>query len=72
MHAQWVVAWRVVRLWEDALSRQIFPGDDGIVQRMQALMAPASKSALAAEPGLSVPRVSQPIAKVQAAQRGDA
>jgi hypothetical protein len=72
MQAQWVAAGRFVRLWEDAVSRPIFPGDDGIVQRMQALMAPASKSALAAEADLSVTRVSQLIAKVQAARRGDA
>jgi putative transposase len=34
-----------VRLWDDALNRQVFLGDDGFVERMQALMAPASKTA---------------------------
>lgn len=107
MYAQWVAAGRDVRLWDDALNRQVFLGDDGFVERMQALMAPASKTAttiplrqraapkglsdwlrecssreeapwmahtrsglrmtaLAAELGLSVARVSQLIAKAQA------
>ena len=109
-YAQLVAAGRDVRLWDDALNRQVFLGDDGFVERMQALMAPASKTAqtiplrqrsapkglsdwlrecssreealwmahtrsglrmtaLAAELGLSVARVSQLIAKVEAERR---
>lgn len=45
MYAQWVAAGRNVRLWDDALNRQVFLGDDLFVERMQALMAPASKTA---------------------------
>ena len=110
MYAQWVAAGRDVRLWDDALNRQVFLGDDNFVERMQALMAPASKTApaiplrqrgapkglsdwlrecssreealwmahthsglrmtaLAAELGLSVVRVSQLIAKVETDRR---
>jgi putative transposase len=109
-YEQLVAAGRDVRLWDDALNRQIFLGDDTFVERMQALMAPASKTArtiplrqrsapkglsewlrecgsrdealwmahtrsglrmtaLAAELGLSVARVSQVIAKVEADRR---
>jgi putative transposase len=112
-YAQWVAAGREVRLWDDALNRQVFLGDDDFVERMQALMAPASKTAqtiplrqrgapkglsdwlrecgsreealwmahtrsglrmtaLAAELGLSVVRVSQLIAKVQTDRRRSA
>ncbi len=111
MYAQWVAAGRGVRLWDDALNRQVFLGDDVFVERMQALMAPASKtsptiplrqhgapkglsdwlrecssreealwmahtrsglrmSALAAELGLSVTRVSQLIAKAETGSAG--
>lgn len=106
LYAQWVDAGRDARLWDDALNRQVYLGDDAFVERMQVLMAPASKTAqsiplsqrgapkslsdwlrecgsreealwmahtrsglrmtaLAAELGLSVTRVSQLIAKVQ-------
>lgn len=111
MYAQWVDAGRDVRLWDDALNRQVYLGDDTFVARMQALMAPASKTAqtipsrqrsvpkglsdwlrecgsreealwmahtrsglrmtaLAAELGLSVTRVSQLIAKAEAGCHG--
>ena len=112
-YAQLVAAGRDVRLWDDALNRQVFLGDDAFVERMQALMAPASKTAqtiplrqrgapkglsdwmrecssreealwmahtrsglrmtaLAAELGLSVVRVSQLIAKAETDRRGGA
>ena len=45
MYAQWVADGRDVRLWDDALNRQVFLGDDGFVERMQALMAPARQTA---------------------------
>jgi putative transposase len=113
LYAQWVASGRDARLWDDALNRQVFLGDDAFVERMQMLMTPASKTAryipmhqrgapkalsdwlrecgsreealwmahtrsglrmtaLAAELGLSVTRVSQLIAKVQADRRGRA
>ena len=81
MYAQWVAAGRDVRLWEEALNRQAFLGDEAFVERMQALMSPATKTAqqiplqqrgtpnaLAAELGLSVTRIIQPIAKAQPAR----
>jgi putative transposase len=112
LYAKWVAAGRGVRLWDDALNRQVYLGDDNFVERMQALMAPASKAAasiplrprslpktlsdwlrecssreealwmahtrsglrmtaMAAELGLSVTRVSQLIARAEANQRGD-
>lgn len=45
MYAQRLAAGRDVQLWDDALSRRVFLGDDSFVQRMQALMSPASKAA---------------------------
>ena len=111
MYAEWVAAGRNVRLWDNALNKQVFLGDDAFVERMQALMTPASQvapaiprcqrvtpktladwmrecsgnreealwmahtrsglrmTALAAELGLSVARVSQLIAKVEAQQK---
>jgi putative transposase len=38
-YARLVQAGRGVRLWEQALNRQMFLGDDAFVQRMQALLA---------------------------------
>ena len=112
-YARLVAEGRDVRLWDQALSHQVFLGDDAFVARMQALMAPAQTaapaipmrqravpkslsdwlrdcgnrdealwlaytrsglrmSAMADELGLSVARVSQLIAKVEARHAGDA
>ncbi len=106
-YTQWVAAGRGVELWDLALNRQVYLGDDDFVERMQDLSKPSSKTdrnipatqraaprtlsywmrecssreaalwmaharsglsmtALAAEIGLSVGRVSQLIAKAEA------
>ncbi len=99
-----------MRLWDEALNRQVFLGDNAFVERIQALLTPATKAgqtipmcqrgapkrladwlrecggrdealwiahtrsglrmtAMAAELGLSVARVSQLIARVEADRR---
>lgn len=45
LYRQWVEAGRGVKLWDEALNRHIFLGDDVFVERVQALMAPGVRHA---------------------------